>query len=451
MFVQSRSISYKGELLILPVMSRSYHRDFSISHRTADSRSRVIDREGRSRLTPSPRHDPRRRNTSSNRREDRPEPSFRSRTPRSRHASRASPLRPRRLSLGRSRSRRSSLHRHPRRPSSPTQARSKARARSEDNWRDLLRSQAEDAYKVPSTWKKDHRQLDASTAYGFTLPRHVIPTEFSRANKTANMPTHQVPLAALLHSNLESWPLRVVANGKPVAVEVFRSRQEAVFHSLLSKRMRDHVPKLDLNELIKSAHQRLSDTVNYSGVKDLNDWSYRFKLTELVAKETAEMMVAKLPVTQSQDLLNRMQALEEENQRLKAAGGPSQAAQPSAKNQMPQPATVSQEHATLLHRFQTFERQAQEPKHLSKNLSGTSTQAIAGWIRANCGDATVKQRHTSMMTEIQDLIKKAPAGVLPDRASLLVSWGATVEQAANLNKNEVLMNKLLAACAALRE
>ena len=246
--------------------------------------------------------------------------------------------------------------------------------------------------------------------------------------------------------------MRVVANGKAVAVEVFRSRQEAVFHSLLSKRTRDHFPKLDLNEFIKSAHQRLSGTVNYSGVKDLNDWSYRFKLTELAAKETAEMMVAKLPVTQSQDLLNRMQALEEENQPLKAAGGPSQAVQPSAKNQMPRPATVSQEHATLLLRFQKFESQAQEPKHLSNNLSGTSTQAVAGWIRANCGcgDATVKERHTSMMTEIQDLIKNAPAGVLPDRGSLLVSWGATVEQAAN-RKNEALIFKLLAACAALRE
>ena len=92
--------------------------------------------------------------------------------------------------------------------------------------------------------------------YGFTLPRNIVSTEFSRGIQVAGVPVHQAPISAFLRSQIESWPLRLIASGKPVAVEVFRSKQEAVFHSLLAKQMRDNQPHVELNEVVKFIHQK---------------------------------------------------------------------------------------------------------------------------------------------------------------------------------------------------
>ena len=135
----------------------------------------------------------------------------------------------------------------------------------------------------------------------------------------AGMPVHQAPISAFLHSQVESWPLRLIASGKPVAVEVFRSKQEAVFHSLLAKQMRDNQPRVELNEVVKFIHQKHGHeiTAGSSVLADLNDWAYRFKVLNHLAKLTAQRMTTMLPITESQDMMRRMQELQEECNQLR--------------------------------------------------------------------------------------------------------------------------------------
>ena len=88
---------------------------------------------------------------------------------------------------------------------------------------------------------------------------------------------------------------------------------------------------------------------------------------------------------------------------------------------------------------------------LEAALPSTSVQAINKWVRARLPEPAKRERHGQLVKELQDIIKDAPAGVLPGRGAMLVEWGLTLDQATSVVRSEASTLKLLAGCVALRE
>ena len=252
----------------------------------------------------------------------------------------------------------------------------------------------------------------------------------------AGRPIEEVPIMEYLNGGLTNWCMRLIAACRPATVEVFRTRQEAIFASLLIKALRD--AQIDMNLILKGIDSKHSDTIHHDGQKDLTDWPYRFKLLNKAAGLVSQHMRSYLPAVENSEIMARIQQLELENQRLRAAGPNTSAA----------PSTEPSEHAQLKAQFKPYER-GDSRQILAQGPSTGSNQAVNGWVRSKVVGAA-KERMDKLLSELKDVTSSAPAGVLPDLQATLVDWGLSVEVAAALNGNETAMLKLLSGAAALR-
>ena len=176
---------------------------------------------------------------------------------------------------------------------------------SEDRW--------ENHYEIPDTWKPNQDFLDTNLVYGLALPRQVISTSVSRNLGIDNVPIHEAKLIPIIHNMSQNWCLRLLANGKATFLELFRSRQECYFTSALMKILREQ--QVDFNQLLSgaAAKQGLST--------DLTQWSARKAALEALADFTMEQFRTILPQDPSNQLMERLRRMEEENARLRMQVG----------------------------------------------------------------------------------------------------------------------------------
>ena len=127
-------------------------------------------------------------------------------------------------------------------------------------------------------------------------------------------------------------------------------------------------------------------------------------------------------------MMLRAQELQEECDRLRqnaqgVAGNPAPVvppgqAPPAAGQPVLPPILAASPRQDLLNRM--VKKTAQDNEVLEAALPSTSVQAINGWARARLSEPAKRERHGQLVKELQDIIKEAPAGVLPDKGAMLV-------------------------------
>lgn len=171
---------------------------------------------------------------------------------------------------------------------------------------DLSRARSPD---LPDSWQSTRTHYDTKTEYGLTFPRHVESTNFSRKNNTAGIPISDVKLVDIVSNGLENWALRLVANGRYVACEMFRNRLEATFSTMLFRELYRQKDNVDFAKLI----QHLS-----SEPGDSQDWKYKLSGIEALIQQTVDLFKTLAPKDSNQSLLEELERMKKENAALRA-------------------------------------------------------------------------------------------------------------------------------------
>ena len=171
---------------------------------------------------------------------------------------------------------------------------------------DLSRARSPD---LPDSWQSTRTHYDTKTEYGLTFPRHVESTNFSRKNNTAGIPISDVKLVDIVSNGLENWALRLVANGRYVACEMFRNRLEATFSTMLFRELYRQKDNVDFAKLI----QHLS-----SEPGDSQDWKSKLSGIEALIQQTVDLFKTLAPKDSNQSLLEELERMKKENAALRA-------------------------------------------------------------------------------------------------------------------------------------
>ena len=190
----------------------------------------------------------------------------------------------------------------------------------------------ESQFDLPSAWTSNAEILDTNLVYGLALPRQVISTAVSRANRTAGQPLQDLRLVDVLHNSAQNWSLRLLANGKACFLEFFRSRQECYFSSLVSKMIRER--KMDFNVL-------LSSVAHKNGLSsDFAVWENRQEAFNALAMYVVDHLAELVPQDPSRTMMDRLRELEMANAQLKTQAA---TAQPGPHQVTPSMSTPSPE------------------------------------------------------------------------------------------------------------
>ena len=174
----------------------------------------------------------------------------------------------------------------------------------------------ESQFDLPSAWTSNAEILDTNLVYGLALPRQVISTAVSRANRTAGQPLQDLRLVDVLHNSAQNWSLRLLANGKACFLEFFRSRQECYFSSLVSKMIRER--KMDFNVL-------LSSVAHKNGLSsDFAVWENRQEAFNALAMYVVDHLAELVPQDPSRTMMDRLRELEMANAQLKTQAATAQ-------------------------------------------------------------------------------------------------------------------------------
>ena len=343
------------------------------------------------------------------------------------------------------------------------------------------RDRWENYYEIPETWKPSHDFLDTNLVYGLALPRQVISTSVSRNLGIDNVPIHEVKLVPIIHNMSQNWCLRLLANGKATFIEMFRSRQECFFASALMKLLRDQ--QVDFNQLLAGA------ATKHGLSTDLTQWSARKAALEALADFTMEQFRTILPQDPSNQLMERLRRVEEENARLRtqigqSAAAPEHAHQPDetampgveANKNMPNlspPATLgalptpagpstsppgsTPTDGTRKPGQQTLPFSGQgntktqalskltelavrdRPAHLeSTGPKNHTVQSINAWMKLQVPDTKHHEEIDRRAKEFKDMYDKLDAGQAPSLQRMLVGWGMEPSDATKFKPAEAL-------------
>ncbi|CAE7678807.1 unnamed protein product [Symbiodinium sp. CCMP2592] len=262
----------------------------------------------------------------------------------------------------------------------------------------------------------------------------------------AEMPIHLVPVVSLTPNAGQAWIVRLLAAGRPLVIEIFRTRQEALLASFIIRTLRKSSDQYDISDVLKQLHD--NHTVATEGPRDLTIWAYRAQLLQHVADKVAATINDLLPHGEvaaggRPGLLEQIQRLQQENDQLRllAAGtGAETLPHPLAEPNPPPDAATR-----LRDSFSKFERLDRRAVLASNSPKSASTTDVKKWL-----DGLIKlhrESYTPKLTELQGILKEAASGVLPPLDKTLVDWGLSVTLASKLS--EVNQQKLLAMTAVL--
>ena len=157
-------------------------------------------------------------------------------------------------------------------------------------------------------------EWDFNKIYGLTLPKLVVNNRSTRELGIDGMSVFDVPLVSVIGQQHENWALRMMAHGRRVSWESFRSRQESVFAGILLRLIRGDLVSPDGQDFVtimNAEHKKRHPQ------KELHDWDARYDTLKHVAEELAVEFRKRAPVRANAALFSRIQELEIENASLK--------------------------------------------------------------------------------------------------------------------------------------
>ena len=157
-------------------------------------------------------------------------------------------------------------------------------------------------------------EWDSNKSYGLTLPRIVAKNRCTRELGFEGLPVFDVPLVSVIGQQHENWALRMMAHGRRVSWENFRSRQESVFVGILLRLIRGDLVSPDGQDFVtimNAEHKKRHPQ------KELRDWEARCDTLKHVAEELAVEFKKRAPVRANAALFSRLQELEIENAALR--------------------------------------------------------------------------------------------------------------------------------------
>ena len=184
-------------------------------------------------------------------------------------------------------------------------------------------------FRPPKTWKMTEDEWDSNKIYGLTLFRIVANNRCTRELGIEGLPVFDVPLVSVIAQQHENWALRMMAHGRCVSWENFRSRQESVFAGILLRLIRGDLVSPDGQDFVtimNAEHKKRHPQ------KELHDWEARYDTLKHVAEELAVEFRKRAPVRANAALLGRLQELEIENAALKR---PSSTSTPPGRKAIP--------------------------------------------------------------------------------------------------------------------
>lgn len=248
-------------------------------------------------------------------------------------------------------------------------------------------------------------------------------TQWSRKAQIAGVSVDQVKLVDVMYGGLQNWGLRLIANGRFSALEVFRSRQEAMVASSLFKEIYNQKDDVDLTKVLKHFAPANSN---------FDDFSVKQQAVKSLCTNIVEHLKQYMPVDQNQQMLQELEKLRQENQALKANQGTppppggtipalfhgstgSGAAQPSQLN------TV-QSSQTFLDQYR---KPASAPAIFGTSPPESHTKAkIEAWIKRHVSKEE-QPKIEATVDRIRDAHSKIPPGDRPSLEPLLSEWGLT--------------------------
>ena len=302
-------------------------------------------------------------------------------------------------------------------------------------------------FEVSSKWKPSESHFDTTQEYGLNFPRVVEATKWTRQQQLANRPVEDIRAFEVCSGGSTNWSLRLIANGRYVSFEAFRSKVDAILWTYVSREIYKH-PQLDLNQII--------------GIKDEGthqDWETKLDTIKKFGDEIATFVESKAPKDPNQQMLEQMEKLKEENARLKQ-----QVSQSTPSNQSPvlpassrgtttskgpmdafvKPGEVDKAKVVL----DQYRRKPTQPALLSSNSpkDGTPTK-IRDWIQNNL--AKSDQDNIQAMTQtIQEELDAVGPDEQPAIDKILVDWGLSPAKVNKMKADQQI--KLLAAMQFLK-
>ena len=136
-------------------------------------------------------------------------------------------------------------------------------------------------------------EWDSNKIYGLTLPKFVVNNRCTRELGIEGRPVFGVPLVSVIGQQHENWVLRMMARGRRVSWENFRSRQESVFAGILLCLTRGDLVSPDGQDFVtvmNAEHKKRHPQ------KELRDWEARYDTLKHVAEALAIEFRKRAPV-----------------------------------------------------------------------------------------------------------------------------------------------------------
>ena len=89
---------------------------------------------------------------------------------------------------------------------------------------------------LPSQWQSTSSHYDTSVLYGLSLPRHIESTQWSRKVGLMGQDLSSVRVIDVIPNGIANYGMRLLANGRYVTFELFRTRLDALMASTLAKK-----------------------------------------------------------------------------------------------------------------------------------------------------------------------------------------------------------------------
>ena len=91
---------------------------------------------------------------------------------------------------------------------------------------------------VPKEFNIDEDHWDSNFKYKMTLPKKIINTPWTKKNKLEDLNILQIALFQVLHAGVDSYGLRLLANGRYAQFEVMKSYKESCLTQALLEQLR---------------------------------------------------------------------------------------------------------------------------------------------------------------------------------------------------------------------
>jgi len=134
-------------------------------------------------------------------------------------------------------------------------------------------------------------------------------TQWSRKTQIAGLPVDQIKVVDIVPKGIQNYGVRLLANGRFVAFEMFRTRLDALIASTLFKELHRQKDSIDVCKVL--GHFSSTDS-------DLNEWTAKQEAVQAMCENIVTHLKQFMPQDSDQALLNQIEELRRQNAELTA-------------------------------------------------------------------------------------------------------------------------------------